>query len=119
MRDTVWAEDLEEGEELPSEEFWRTLEEGDPERQAASKRLTGEIATLRLVLRQLFKLAMETEEVNALVHYTDLYGRGCMRLLNLLKAEKGTVSRAAEKLMEMRDQAIAEVCAEFGLDLPS
>lgn len=103
--------------ELPSEEFWRTFAEGDPEMGAASNRLTEEIAALRLVLRRLYHLATETQDTKALVRYTDLYGRGCMRLARLLKAEKGAQGRAADMLTEMIDEAILEVNKEWGLDL--
>jgi site-specific recombinase XerD len=103
--------------ELPSEEFWRELAEGDPEMQAASKRLTEEIAALRLVLRRLFDLAMETGETKALVRNADLYGRGCTRLARLLKVDKGAQGRAADKLREMFDQAILEVNEEWGLEI--
>jgi hypothetical protein len=118
MLDNAWAEDLEEGDELPSEQFWRELAESDPELQASSRRLTEEIATIRVVLRRLYDLAIDTQEVNELVGYANKYGQGCLRLLNLLKGEQGKSSRAAQRLMELRDEAIAEVCAEFGLDIP-
>jgi hypothetical protein len=103
--------------ETPSEEFWRTFEEGDPELKAASRRVTEEIAGLRLVLRRLYNLAMETQAVKALVRYVDLYGQGCTRLARLLKEEKGAQGRAADMLREMIDEVIVEVNQEFGLDL--
>jgi site-specific recombinase XerD len=81
--DNLWAEDL---EELPSEQFWRELAESDSEMEATSRWLTEEIASIRLVLRNLYDLAMGTEEVKALVRYSDKYGQGCIRLTRLLKA---------------------------------
>jgi integrase len=103
--------------ELPSEEFWRMVAEADPEMQAASTRLTEEIASTRLVLRRLYPLAIETEDEQTLVRYTDKYGQSCIRLMHLLKAEQGARGRAAEMLREMIDETILEVNKEFGLDL--
>ena len=91
--------------------------EADPEMQAASTRLTEEIASTRLVLRRLYPLAMETEDEQTLVRYTEKYGQSCIRLMHLLKAEQGARGRAAEMLREMIDETILEVNKEFGLDL--
>ena len=117
MLDNAAAQDNEAADddgETPSEEFWREFEESDPELNAASRRLTEEIAGLRVVLRQLYDLVMETQEVKALVRYVDLYGRGCTRLARLLKAEKGNESRAADFLRELINETIVEVNREMG-----
>ena len=106
-----------DGGESPSEEFWHMLAERDPEMHAASIQLTEEIASTRLVLRRLFALAMETEEVKELVRYTDKYGQSCIRLMRLLKAEKGMQGRAAELLRELIAETISELNKELGLDL--
>ena len=106
-----------DGGESPSEEFWRMLAESDPEMQAASNQLTEEIASTRLVLRRLYALAIETEDVKELVRYTEKHGQSCTRLMRLLKAEKGMQGRAAEMLRELIDETILELNKEFGLDL--
>ena len=108
-----------DGGESPSEEFWRMLAESDPEMQAASTRLTEEIASTRLVLRRLYDLAIETGDVKALVRYTDKHGQSCIRLKQMLKTEKGMQGRAAEMLRDLIDELILEVNKELGYDLGS
>jgi len=120
MIDNVWAlEDKEEDDdgELPSEDFWRMFAEADPKMGAASTRLTEEIASIRLVLRRLYDLAMQTEDAKALVRYTEKYGQGCIRLAQLLKSEKGVQGRAADMIGEIIEEVILEVNKEFGLEL--
>ena len=51
------------------------------------------------------------------MHYTDKYGQSCIRLMRLLKAEKGMQGRAAELLRELIAETISELNKELGLDL--
>ena len=89
----------------------------DPERVAVSRRLTEEIASVRLVLRRAFSLAMEAHTVREQVRYTEIYGSGCVRLVNLLKAEGAAQGQLLNFLGKEIDAVIQEVNEEFGLDV--
>ena len=89
----------------------------DPEMLVGARRLTEEIANARLVLRNLFPLAMEAETVKERVLYTELYGRGCIQLARMLKFEGAMQDQLGDFLRKEMDAAILEVNAEWGLDL--
>ena len=123
-----WAEEvltmldkveLASGGEAISEQVRQQALGSDPQLDAATRRLTEEIASTRLVLRRAFSLALDAQSVRAQVRYSDIYGHSCIRLVRLLKAESNAQGRLTDYLIEARDMAIAEVCAEFGLDIPS
>ena len=111
--------ELATGGEPISEQVRHQALGGDPQLDAAARHLTEEIASTRLVLRRAFSLALKDQSVRAQVRYSDIYGHSCIRLIRLLKAESKAQGRLTDYLIEARDMAIAEVCAEFGLDLPS
>ena len=107
---------IEMGEGPISEEVREMAAGSDPEMVAVSRRLTEEIASVRLVLRRAFSLAMEAHTVREQVRYTEIYGSGCVRLVNLLKAEGAAQGQLLNFLGKEIDAVIQEVNEEFGLD---
>ena len=89
---------------------------GDPELEAADRRVVEEIAATRYVLRNAFSLAMQAQEAQDYIRLVEVYGSGCVRLVRLLKMEKGGQSRLKDFLNEQLDRAIREVVKEFGLE---
>ena len=78
----------------------------DPNRE---KRLALSIARDRLILRNLKKVALETDDPT---HYANLvlkYGRGCMRLCSLLKQARPEPGRLLAWLNWCIDRAIPEI----------
>ncbi|HEX6306049.1 MAG TPA: tyrosine-type recombinase/integrase [Anaerolineales bacterium] len=88
----------------------------DPQLGAAAWRLVEEIAATRLALRRVFHLAMETEQVAQLVHLTDVYGRGCIRLVRLLKGEGVEHSRLDAVMNDLLDRVTEDVGRELGIE---
>jgi hypothetical protein len=77
----------ERGEEFDIElEKERALGGGDG-LAANARRLAEETAGMRVVLRRTFRLAIESEEVHRCVYLTEVYSRGCSRLVKLLALE--------------------------------
>ena len=70
------------------------------------------------MLRRTFLLALKAETVKDLVRYADVYGRGCLRLMRLLKAQGAAGGHLVEYLQESIDLAITEINEEWGIDLP-
>ncbi len=76
-----------------------------------------EIATLRLLLGNVYQRAQQGVEMGEYLHLADLYGRGCMRLARLLKMTDGEENgRLARYLNAGIDQAIQYLTREWGLD---
>ena len=126
--DAEWLEEmllvldnLAEGGEglLPSEELKQLAAQGGVGTRMGKRGLTEEIATSRLVLRKLYSLAIDTEEVKVKVRYTNDFGRGCTQLARMLKSEKSTQGQEADILREVINEVILEVNEEWGLDLGS
>ena len=76
--------------------------------------LTEEIATIRLLLRNVYKRALQGVDNCEVLTLVDLYGSGCVRLARLLKlggtAESGALVRYMQASL---DQAIREVHQEL------
>jgi len=76
--------------------------------------LTEEIATIRLLLRNVYKRAMQGVDNREVLILADLYGTGCVRLARLLKLGGSGESGALERYMQgCLDQAIREVRQEL------
>ena len=76
--------------------------------------LTEEIATIRLLLRNVYKRAMQGVDNREVLILVDLYGTGCVRLARLLKLGGSAESGALVRYMRgCLDQAIREVHQEF------
>jgi integrase len=102
-----------------SQEVRKLATGSEVELNARTRQLTEEIATTRLVLRRCFSLALEAETVRDQIHYTDIYGSNCMRLLRMMKFEQAAMGKLGGYLRTEMEAALFEVNAEFGLDLGS
>jgi len=114
MLDNVAAE---LGDKPLSQEVQQLVGEGDFELTAGIRQLTEEIATTRLVLRRCFSLALEADTVKDQVHYTDIYGSNCIRLVRMMKFDQAAKGKFGDYLSTEIEAALLEVNAEFGLDL--
>jgi len=83
---------------------------------ASSRRLAEEVAAVRLVLRNTFRLAMDAEEMREFLRLADSYGQGCMRLLKLLKMEEVDSGKLERFLRDLIDGAIEENARLMGLE---
>jgi hypothetical protein len=76
--------------------------------------VTEEIATMRLLLRNVYKRALLALDTSELLHLLDLYGKGCTRLAKLEKLrDTGDSSRLANYMKACLDKAIREVHQEL------
>lgn len=73
-----------------------------------------EIASIRLLLRNLYRWAMQEVNPHAYLHLVDLYGSGCVRLAKLLKLGGGDEAGDLERILsEGLAEAIREVHEEL------
>ena len=63
-------------------------------------------------------LAIEPQTVKEQLRYTEVYGRGCIRLVKLLKSEGAAQGSLADFLRKEIEDTILEVNQEWDLDLP-
>jgi hypothetical protein len=83
----------------------------------ASGMVTEEIATIRLLLRNIYRRARQGIETREYMRLVDLYGQGCVRLGRLIKIGGGDGNGRLERyLQNMIDEALREVTEELGLD---
>ena len=88
---------------------------GEPELAAASRRLVEEIASMRYVLRNVFRLAIEAEEMRKHICLVEIHSNGCERLVKLLRMDRADTDRLGAYLREGIDQAIKEATQDLGL----
>jgi hypothetical protein len=79
------------------------------ELEAASRSMTEELAALRYVLRNTFRLAWDTKETRAYIRYIEIYSSGSLRLARLLKMNKASSDTLVAYLKEGERQAIEAV----------
>jgi hypothetical protein len=88
-----------------------------PEAMEATGMVTEEIATIRLLLRNAYRRAMQRIETREYLRLVDLYSLGCVRLARMLKIGGCDENGRLEKyLQNMIDEAIRELHREWGLD---
>ena len=79
--------------------------------------VTEEIATIRLLLRNVYLRAMQGIETREYLRLVDLYGQGSVRLGRLIKIGGGDGNGRLERyLQNMIDEAIRYLTREWGLD---
>ena len=120
--DAEWAEEFlkmadamaaKEGQPPVSEQARKDAMGYDPELEVTSRRMAEEIATMRLILRNAFRLAMETQETQEYIRLVNLYSSGCVRLVRLLKMEGEDQGKLVRYLKEQLDRALREVSKEL------
>jgi len=88
------------GKEPNSEEIRAHVLGGDADLALSSRRLVEEIAAVRYSLRRVLAFALESAAAAEYVHLVEIYGKGCLRLVRLLKREGREQDRLAVFLRE-------------------
>lgn len=84
------------------------------EQMEAAGMLTEEIATLRMLLRNVYQRAQQGIETREYLRLVDLYGQGCSRLARMLRLSKCDDQGRLERYLRAAiDVAIREVNQEF------
>jgi len=121
----AWADDflkrldtieIEQGRPPISDEVRKEALRDEPELGVTSRRLVEEIATMRLLLRNAFRLAMEAQETQDYIRLVDLYSSGCVRLVRLLKVGGEDQGRLARYMQKQIDLALRDISKELGLE---
>lgn len=121
----AWADDflkrldsieIEQGRPPISDEVRKEALRDETELGVTSRRLVEEIATMRLLLRNAFKLAMKAQETQDYIRLVDLYSSGCVRLVRLLKVGGEDQGRLARYMQKQIDLALRDVSKELGLE---
>jgi site-specific recombinase XerC len=90
---------------------------GEDEGLSISRRsLAEEVATVRYMLRNVLVYAMEAEETTDFVRYADIYGKGCVRLVQMLRRDGSDVERLRQAIKKRITDSIKRVADEFGLE---
>ncbi len=88
-----------------------------PEAMEAAGMVTEEIATLRLLLRNVNRRAMQGIDTREYLRLVDLYSLGCVRLARMLKIGGCDENeRLMRYLQNMIDDALRYLTLELGLD---
>ena len=120
---STWADDLlgrldkfavKQGEAPVSEAIRAQAQVSEPDLAITTRRLVEEIASLRYMLRNVLGLALQTQAVPVFIRLVEIYGRGCARLVRMLKREGSDHGRLERYLWEAIDQARDEVLKEWG-----
>jgi len=106
---------IENGREPISDEVRKEALGGEPELAAAARRLVEEVAAMRYVLRNVFRLAIEAGEAREQISLGEIYSSGCVRLVKLLRMERGDTDRLERYLRDGIDEAIRELNRGWGL----
>jgi hypothetical protein len=67
------------------------------------------------MLRNVLGPALQTQETPETIRLVEIYGRGCIRLVRMLKKEGSDQSRLERYLRQAIDKAIREVAREWGM----
>ena len=88
---------------------------GEDAMAANARRLAEEIAGVRVALRRTFQQAMESETARRRTYLTDVYGRGCRRLVKLLSLDGDNQTRLKIYVNRVIDEVILAIQEEWGL----
>jgi hypothetical protein len=97
-----------------SEAVRREAQKGDPELGIDTRCLAEEIATVRYMLRNVLKAALECEELADYMRMVEIYGSGCVRLVRMLKRERADSGRLRRYIDGEIDKAVRELNQEWG-----
>jgi hypothetical protein len=100
--------------EPKSEEIRAQVLGKDADLALSNRRLVEEIAAVRYSLRRVLSLAVETEGLSEYVHLVEIYGKGCSRLVRLLKREGRDQDRLADNMRETLHATIMDLMREYG-----
>lgn len=71
-----------------------------------------QIATVRCSLRRMLVMALAAQELNEHLRLVEVYARGCIRLMRMLKKEALAPSRAEQRLREAMKVAVRSILNE-------
>ena len=86
---------------------------GGEERKLVTGGLVEEVAAIRYWLRNSYRRAMETEDIQEYVRLVDLYSSGCVRLAGLIHVGGDESDWLVEKIGEEIREALEEVAKEL------
>lgn len=92
----------------------RMLGEGT-EMDVEARLLVEEIASIRYVLMNTFKLAMEEDDDREYCHLVEIFSVGCSRLVRLLRLDVQKYDRLQASIQEAISEALRQVNEEFRL----
>jgi integrase len=83
----------------------------------ATGKIGEEVATSRLLLRNVYQRALQDIDAAEYMRLVDLYGVGCVRLARLLKIERGDESDPMQRYIDrMVHEALVQLTRELHLD---
>ncbi len=103
---------LDQGEPPASEKVRADALGAEPELAIITRRMLEEIAALRYMLRNVLELALGTQALPVFIRLVEIYGRGCARLVRMLKREGSDHIRLERYLRQAFDQALDAVLEE-------
>jgi site-specific recombinase XerD len=107
--------EIEKGNQPISEKVRREARGFKDELAVEAHSTAEEIASLRYVLRNVFRLATEAEETGEYIRLVEIYSSGCVRLMKLLRMEQPEGDQLAKFLQDTIQQAIKAIAEEWGL----
>lgn len=84
--------------------------------KGAKANVREEVATIRMVLRNIYRRASICEDDRQYLRLLDLYGKVCIRLMRMVKLEGVEMEQVRGYLRWSLDTAVKEVRREWGLD---
>jgi integrase len=101
------------GEEPVSKSVLAAVGGSDAELGLDSRSLMEEIASVRYMLRNVLAAALGAEALADYMRMVEIYGSGCVRLVRMVKREKGDMGRLRKYLEEAIERAVKEVLVEW------
>jgi hypothetical protein len=117
-KDEIWVNEFlaginrlrqDEGDILDRESLMKQVMESNTELELAAPTMREEIATLRFLLRNAFKLAIEAQDDKTYLRMVGLYGESSIRLARLLRRQKDGQINLRFYINKLVDQVLGEV----------
>jgi site-specific recombinase XerD len=117
-KDEIWVNEFlaginrlrqDEGDILDRESLMKQVMESNTELELAAPNMREEIATLRFLLRNAFKLAIEAQDDKTYLRMVGLYGESSIRLARLLRRQKDGQINLRFYINKLVDQVLGEV----------
>lgn len=100
---------------IKDDDEWEQFVEAEwgEERKLVTGGLAEEVAAIRYWLRNSYRLAMETEDMQEYVRLVDHYSSGCVRLAGLIHAGGDESDWLVEKIREAINQGVEDAAKEL------
>ena len=107
---------MNEEDSMPMSEWYRLRARGlDPNALEGEGTVNEMVATMRVMLRNIHRRAMEEVDGREYLHLVDLYGNGCVRLARMVRTDEDEYARIEKLINDDIDDAIRQVGREFGI----